>query len=512
MIKESIRKNWEIIIIMIIAVISRGVGLGICPMGIDADEAYAGYEAWSLLKYGHDSWGYTNPVYLTTWGSGMSVLYSVLSIPFIAIGGLNTVTFRIPQFLFGSLTVFVFYLLLKKVSSESIALWGSFLLAISPWHIILSRYGLDANLAPAFLLLGIYFCVLGIEKQRYLPFAAIMLGLSLYCYALLWLFVPIFFGTGFLYCIKHKKVKVLEKGTLSFFIILFLMALPLLLFVATNLGFIPEIKSSIISIPKLVEFRGDELSIKSIIQNIYVLCRILIKQDDYTIRNSIPYFGICYLFSLPFIIIGGIAVIKRIINNRKKFDYGVLLLLWIFISLAIGSLRTMNIQRINYLHLATYILLAIGIERVISKFGKSLKRIIFVTYMIGFLLFETYYFSEYQENIGEAQLAGAEQALEYSLAMFEENGYDEIVITSQLRHPQVLFYTQYPTDAFMKEVTWKNYPAGWLIADSFGSFSWNDKEELQENSIYIILAGDAESYEAAGWNVEKFDSCAVALK
>ena len=72
-----------IIMILMLAVASRAIGIGVYPVGIHADEAYAGYEAYSMLMDGTDSWGYHNPVYLTVWGSGMSVLESLLMMPFI---------------------------------------------------------------------------------------------------------------------------------------------------------------------------------------------------------------------------------------------------------------------------------------------------------------------------------------------------------------------------------------------------------------------------------------------
>ena len=74
---KQIKKNWQLIFIMLVALFSRSVLLGKIPCGVHADEAYAGYEAYSLLKYGTDSWGYRAPVYLTTWGSGMSVFESL---------------------------------------------------------------------------------------------------------------------------------------------------------------------------------------------------------------------------------------------------------------------------------------------------------------------------------------------------------------------------------------------------------------------------------------------------
>lgn len=57
------------------------------PSGLNQDEAFAGYEAFSILNYGIDSAGYHNPYYFVSWGNGMNVLESYLAIPFIKILG-----------------------------------------------------------------------------------------------------------------------------------------------------------------------------------------------------------------------------------------------------------------------------------------------------------------------------------------------------------------------------------------------------------------------------------------
>lgn len=74
---------------------------------------------------------------------------------------------------------------------RKLATWGLFLLAICPWHIMMSRWGLDANLAPGFLIFGLYFFVRGIEDKRFLPLSGLFYGLSLYCYAVIWPIVPL---------------------------------------------------------------------------------------------------------------------------------------------------------------------------------------------------------------------------------------------------------------------------------------------------------------------------------
>lgn len=66
------------IIILLIGAVARIYRLASAPGGINQDEAFGAREAWSLLHSGIDSFGYSWPVYLTTWGSGMSVGNSLL--------------------------------------------------------------------------------------------------------------------------------------------------------------------------------------------------------------------------------------------------------------------------------------------------------------------------------------------------------------------------------------------------------------------------------------------------
>lgn len=244
---------------MTLAVISRVILIDKCPGGIHADEAFSGYEAWSLLHYGTDSAGYTNPVYLTVWGGGMSVLNSVLMIPGIVLFGLNAVTAKIPVLVMGVVSVYVFALLLKETAGEKTALWGSLLLAVSPWHIMISRYGMDANLCPAFVLIAMYLTALGIQDNKKLKWAAAAWGIALYSYVVLWIFEPIFLLLLFVYCVKYKKITD-YKQVFAAVLVLAVFALPLLLFICVNMGILPEIRTNILSIPKLPKFRTDELT------------------------------------------------------------------------------------------------------------------------------------------------------------------------------------------------------------------------------------------------------------
>ncbi|MDE6362804.1 MAG: glycosyltransferase family 39 protein [Lachnospiraceae bacterium] len=500
----------KILLIMIIAVASRLIGIGVYPVGIHADEAYAGYEAFAILHDGMDSWGYHNPVYLTVWGSGMSVLESLLMMPFIKLGGLSLTMVRLPQMILGVLSVLVLYLLLKKISSPQMALWAAFLMAVCPWHIMMSRWGLDANLAPAFILFAMYFSVLGLEKERYFILAALFWGISLYTYALTWIFVPAFLLLSALYCIKYNKIQVTKTiwiaiGTLGF------TALPLMMFVAVNKGILPEIKTQYFSIPRLVEFRSDELTFSNIAMNIRDLLRIYIKQNDYSLMNTIPYFGLYYLFSAPFMLLGSWRCLSDTFSalKNKKFGYTIFLLFWILICAVTGTMRSMNAYRANVMNLAVLILIAKGICWLCWKFRKKwLNKILLLLYLISFVIFEAYYFTAYQEEIKDIQKAGLEQALAYALDLRSVNDIDLIHVTDSIAHPQILFYAKCPVEVFRSTVKWKNYPAKWVYAESFDCFVW-DEEEM-DGEIFLISEQDLERYAKAGYQTVQFGAYGVA--
>ena len=100
-------------IIFLVAVFIRVWQFGKIPGGINQDEAFSGYEAYSLLNYGKDSSGYANPVYFEAWGSGMNALNSYLMMPFIAIFGLKVWAIRIPQCIVACLTILAVFLLVN---------------------------------------------------------------------------------------------------------------------------------------------------------------------------------------------------------------------------------------------------------------------------------------------------------------------------------------------------------------------------------------------------------------
>lgn len=486
--KENKRKlNYEIIIfaiIMLAGVFVRVWRFGSIPGGINQDEAFAGYEAYSILHYGKDSFGYSMPVYLTAWGSGMNVLNSYLMIPFIAVFGLKSWVIRMPQLIVAVLSLWVCYLLMKRLFDSKMALIAMFLLAIVPWHIMLSRWGLESNLLPGFLLFGLYFFVKGLDKSVYFILSAIMYGLSLYCYATIWPFVPLMLFLQILYAVYIKRIR-FEKNTVISVLILGIMAFPLILFLLVNKEIIEEIKTPFISIPKLLYFRGGDISPNNIADNFKNIVDILINQTDGVITNVCDSYGFLYKITIIFFVLGLIITLFKTIKSLiKKEECGYPIILIQFIgSFLLTLLIKVNINRANYLVMIIVIMSAMAIYDIVNLINWKLIVLPAVIYIVMFASFTRYYFTQYNEDAGYAFCVGLEDAVNSAI---EEEG--NIYITPEVSQARVMFYSKIPVDEYIDTVVYNNYPGAFVGTDSFGRFnmSFDISTQIDEEGIYIL--------------------------
>lgn len=478
------KKNQQILfsVLMLIGIIVRIWEFGIVPGDINQDEAFAGFEAYSLLHYGVDSSGYAFPIYFNTWGSGMNALEIYLMIPFISVFGLNTYAIRMPQVIIACFTLWVIFLLTKKIFQSNICFIALFLTAIAPWHIMLSRWGLESNLAPAFLIFGLYFFVLGTEKSRFYILSSLFYGLSLYCYATIWVIVPIILFFQALYNIKYKKLR-LNRETVSSFLILCILALPLIAFLLINHGLLPEVRTLFFSIPKLTVMRSNEISLHNIKNNFSNICSIIFCQSDGYIVNATSYFGVFYHITLPLFLIGLIVLLYDIVAHykRKEFHPSIFILINFASAFLLGLLIQANITKINSLFLPMIIITAYGLHKIYLNF-KKISLILFIVYQLLFICFTTYYFTDYKEEVKEYFYYGSKDMIE------EAQKYSKkIYITRKLPYPVVLFYSQENVISYTNTVQYNNYPSIFLDVDSFTDYSFNiDLNHLEEDAIYLL--------------------------
>lgn len=172
------------------------------PPSVNWDEAALGYNAYSMFKTGKDEFAKPFPVSLRSFDDYKPALYSYLSVPAIALFGLNATSTRLVSIISGTILVFlIIYLASKTTGSLRIGLVAGIFQAISPWVIHFSRIAFETNLATMLYYLGLSLFVLGTPLVSLLTFI-----LSMYAYhAQRAIAVPTFIILVILF---HKKIKV----------------------------------------------------------------------------------------------------------------------------------------------------------------------------------------------------------------------------------------------------------------------------------------------------------------
>src|SRR4030042_2940037 len=240
--------------LLVLCALLIGIGLrlwdfGNLPAGLSTDEASIGVEASSLYHYGIDRNGMSFPVYFISWGSGQNVLYAYLLAPLVPLG-LSSTIIRLPMLIAGVLTCLVVYGIAGKLFSPSAAIIAIFLMAISPWHIMISRWALESNLLPFVFSLA-FFCLLNVDRNPLWFLAGTaLLALSMYAYATAHFLVPLFFFliVAFLLIKPILSRKALLAG-IAVFVIL---SIPIFLFIIVNAFRLDAIHLGMITIPRVI--------------------------------------------------------------------------------------------------------------------------------------------------------------------------------------------------------------------------------------------------------------------
>lgn len=444
---------------------------------LNQDEAFAAYEAYSISTYGVDSHGYHNPVYLVAWGSGMNALETYFMIPYIKIFGLNSLSVRLPQALMGCITLIFIYLMSLKLFDEKNALWACFVITFSPWHIMMSRWGLESNFIIGFLTIAVYFLVSADHKKTRIILAAVFMGLTLYCYSAVWIVLPVLVIGILVYLVIEHKINV--KEIVIYLLILTVIAIPLLLFVAVNYGMIQEVRS-FISIPKLSYFRNGE--IKFSVDNVKNTFNLLWNQYDGYIWNGTEKFGLFFHFSKVFFALGMFSLIK---NRSKK---AIPVVIWFLAALIHSFSLSANVNRINILFVPVACIIGCGINFFLSLIVESSRKQmmagVLVIYAFSIFFFTQYYFTDYNAVMKDFWSDGIDEAL----AAADELTDGTIHIKNgDVYYPLVLFYEKYPSDIFFETVVYENPNAIYLSASSFDGFTMTDftRELPVSGDVYI---------------------------
>lgn len=482
-------KNIFLLIILLLGFGVRFFGIDKSPATVNFDEASLGYNAYSIMKTGMDEYGFKFPLSLKSFGDYKPALYAYVSIPFIWIFGLNSMSLRLASMIAGVLLAYFSYLILKFfVKDEKFCLIALFLFLFQPWAIHFSRVALETNLSAMFFTVGIYFYLKNLRIKKTINFVIYLIAfvLSMLSYHSARVAVPLFIilmqfdPINLLFLGKKYSFKIDKNNVIALTIALFVLVL---VFMDSN-------KDSVLArynienvFKKYHPYTPSEVLDKPLAfwsnNPIYYLIGMLsgrlmayFSPINWSGRlfhfnmNSVQYiagFSMLGWLEMFLLIIGICFIVKYITKDKNRH-----LIYWIIASLAAAAATWTWFHPLRCLNMmgAIQVILAIGLYNLtknLNVIGKSFLVLLFLWQGVFIINNELSY--SYYENHGNFQPGGFKQAVEIINDVYDK--YDEIIIDSP--HSQaysfILYYFQ--VDPTLLQAKGKDR----LKADSRGN--WN---------------------------------------
>lgn len=479
-IRKLIIDNWLLIIALLIAGVLRLWMLGSIPPHLTPDEASLGYNAYSILKTGRDEYGQFLPIIFKSFGDYKPGLYVYLTIPLVAIFGLNEFSTRLPSALLGTVTVLFVYLICQKLfKDKKLSIAASFIAAINPWSISFSRGAWEVNVSLALTLIGIYFFLRAREKAKFLILSSLFFSLTLLTYQGAKLATGI---VVFLLVLVFRK-EILTRKTLK---TIFLSVAFSLIVVSPIIFSFFQGKTgrltvfSVFSYPRPKDylqnflnegnekigdinyylFHSEALNFKRGILGRYFnhfSGRFLFFEGDWANpRHSAPYQGMLILGDLILLIVGLVAMARQKLNKETLF-------IWLWLILAplpsILSRDQVHAVRAYNLSIPLIFVLSFGVVSVL-KFKKVWKLIIGAIYLAGFIYFLDAYFIHLPKHNSKFWEYGYKQIVE-TVTPIQKN-YKVVKVQQSYAQPYIffLFFQKYDPAKYQKQAKLVENPSG----------------------------------------------------
>ena len=516
--------------IVLLAFFLRTFRITTNPPSLSWDEVSIGYNAYSILKTGKDEHGRFFPLdTFVGYGDYKPPLSIYITVPFVAVFGLNELAVRLPSALFGTLTVLMTYFLVKELiryglrNNESdvlrvtryglkkkdqeqknsspvtrntltiMPLLSAFLLAISPWHINLSRAGFEANIALFLVVVGVYGIFRAVRSPNVWRVALLPFVGAIYTFNSSRYFVA-FLSFGCFILFFQDIRKHYKQVLIGCFIagVMLLPIVPHLISKEARLRFtevnIFSDANVVLVANKRIEQTGNAWWAKIIYNRRIGYAQSYIShyldhfQPEYLFikgdgnpKFSIQDVGQLYSIEAPFLVIGIFALL---IANPS---IGLFLLYWLCMAIVPAAvaretphaLRTLNSLPTWQIFVAYGIIQCINYELRITNW-KVIRYSLFAIFLLCYSFSVMYYLHSYyihypKEFSGEWQY-GYKQALAYVHPL--EQSYDAIYMAESIGRPYMytLFYNHVDPNVFFSSKTDSFDTAGFYHVYGFANY------------------------------------------
>lgn len=508
-----------LVLIVVLAGFLRLWQLGNIPPSLTWDEVAWGYNAYSIGIDGRDEFGRFLPLdYLESFGDYKPPVYAYLDVVPVKIFGLNEFATRFPSAFIGTLAVLITYFLTKRLFAKSdrkkwYALGAAGLLAVSPWHIMLSRAAFEANVAMFFILCGSWLFLSFVEDKKawYLFMSVLSFILSLYTFNSARVVAPLLFllltGVFWKTVWEKKKIAIL---TAIFGIILLI---PVTHFFLSPQSKLRYNEVNIFSDVSLVKEANRQIANdhnawwSKIIHNrrlVYSVAYLqhyfdnlspsfLFIQGDGNPKFSTRDVGELYIWDLPFLIIGFLYIF------RKKTGYWWLIPLWILLAIVPAAVarETPHALRTENMLPMWQIAGSVGFVESVFFFKKRRKLFLGIALFLLFcsvIYFQHGYYAHYSREFSGEWQDGYKKALSY--AKQHENEYQHIVITQALGRPYIytLFYNKISPAQFRSTSVVTRDAFGFVDVAKVGKYEFPQKITEMKNTLYIVVPSEVPSH------------------
>ncbi len=366
-----------IFFLFIFALFIRLYKVDSAPSGILVDEASIGYNAYSILKTGKDEHGISFPLVFKAFGDQKLPLYPYLVVPAIKYFGLSVFAVRLPSVLAGSiLPIVIFFLLSEFGLRKRIRFFGGVITAVSPWMIILSRFGYESNVGLLCFSTGLLFSLISLRKKNvFIPIlSGVFFGLTLYSYVAYRFITPIIV-LSFLFIKTRNSIKTKFILFASFLIVV----LPLfgvlfnpqstVRFNQTNFSYVSGLKMEIDEnrtycshlIPKMLCYITSNKATFMARSYLYRYIDafspsyLFLTGDNKDLSLNVDNFGLFYVWLLPFYLLGILVLLNRI-GNKRPSAMDILVFIGLLISV-IPSLLVGNPHKLRLSALFPFIII-----------------------------------------------------------------------------------------------------------------------------------------------------------
>lgn len=454
-------------LVLFLFLITRFYRIEQIPASVYWDEASIGYNAYSVLATGKDEWGKLFPIHFRAFGEFKLPVYIYSVVVSVAIFGLNSFAVRFPSVIFSLFSVYIVYLLSKKIfQNQVIGIMSSFLFSISPWFFIFSRTGYEATAGLMFYLLGIYLYLLSSKRTLFL--AAVSMICSFYSYNSFRLIIIL--TLPLLVLLPGNPIKYIRKNII--FSVLLLTVIVISLIPTYRLYVFDNGASRLSAIGGLV---GTKRFIANYLSHFSP--SFLIFNGDLNLRSQ-QGFGQTFFAELLFFIVGFFFMFKKISKSKT-------LLIWMFLISFIPASITKESPHALRSILAAPLISMIASAGIFLIYSYIKNRIFLIITIILFLISFCGYYYNFINNYPIISSKDWQYGYKEIMNKYSDkfDNYEHILVSDDYAQPYIffLYYLKFNPMVFRTIVSYNLVNDwGFSTVERFGKFKF-----IKEKAIVI---------------------------